>query len=210
MSSVPYRPPELCTKTRDILAGIDRPDKIHPATITDVVGVFADIKPASVIDGRAIPDKELVGFGLPCIPFSLGYGRDGFALSKDPEIAEAMIDSLRESSYVKDTTGQTDTALERKIGMMLGYPKTAITYYLSREHRIKLNNKSIYENDIEIDTLAFCNLVLSRKHWREEIAAYVKPIAESVKLYTPNTYRVMLSNAAGAKAMHAAALSDVF
>lgn len=193
------------------LKELDQPGQILPASaITNIIGVFTDIKPAAIVEENDLTTSQIHGLGLAHLPFNMRDGQCGNIVSKDSNLAERLSLLLQSSLHHRTTSGKLDMALEYQIGLALGYPKTATTYYLSNAHKGIIHNRRNYETKIDIETLAFCTLVLSKRHWRDEIDSYVTPLRQAVREYAPNTYRVMVSNAIADQALRNTTISTTF
>ena len=80
-------------------------------------------------------------------------------------------------------------SFNRELGLLLGYPPTAVDYFLSRKP----------ENDTDEDRDRILRnrfYVHSKKHEDAEFNAYEKPIYDVIRAYCPRVYNIMNSEPA--------------
>jgi hypothetical protein len=172
----------------DYMLGLENLDRLSCSVptgdITDIVGVLDRIKPAAMVSYRPELPGALEGLNLSVSLFGYDTGSiDRMTVSKDPHLANELAE-LFQNGYEADDRC-------RRIGMLLGYPKSAIDYYLRRRFTIESQGElpmiipeairgTIYKE--------FCQFNLSLEHWREEIEQYAIPLEKAVRNLTPETY----------------------
>jgi hypothetical protein len=174
---------EIALDKLDRLSG-----SINPADIIDTVGVLADIKPASIIDYSPDLLDVLDKLGLSyCELGRCPEAIDDLTLSKDPRISVELATILTDEEASDDKF--------RRIGTLLGYPESAIEYFIRRSTSIDKDDP-----DEELPAIIpkafdgtvhdeFCQFILSPEHWREEVEAYALPLEAAVRDMAPKTFR---------------------
>jgi hypothetical protein len=160
-------------------------DGIRLGDTVDIVGVLADVKPASVVSYNPELLDVLWKLDLSTCPFGYEPGLvERMTVSKDQHLAEELADL-----FVNNYDGEDRN---REIGTLLGYPASATEYFVKR--RLTLEKDSELPMVIPADLTGtvrkeFCQFNLSPENWREEVEKYAVPLEEAVRNLTPETYR---------------------
>lgn len=81
--------------------------------------------------------------------------------------------------------------LDRKIGQLVGYPSSAIDYYIDRLGKYYQTGElsDFVELSGEYQSyLPFVEFILSPDNYQAEIASYVEPLRQVTKAYAPELY----------------------
>ena len=205
-----FEPSEEFAKT---LEQLDNLRSIQASEKVSVAGVLGDIKPAAAVwlDERARTDGGadlLERLNLTVLPEE---GNDNsYIIAKDTETAarlaelfQKMRSRLERSRKEHDgrfDIGEVDESVERQIGELLGYPATAIDYYV-RRYRVRDETDEeadeSFKRQIPASPINNGWIILSPEHWREELEQYATPIWEATKQYFPKTARKLAVKSAG-------------
>ena len=155
-----------------------------------VVGVLIGLKPVAMIgnnsENRDIDAELISDLGLRTAFWSeknLTY------VSFDQILANRMAELHR------TVWGENTEHLEenREIGQLLGYPKTAVEYFVRRLELFK-TGMPLPMLDVEDDeniSEYFLEMILSPEHYKAEIAEYCRPLEKAVQQYAPKTYALI-------------------
>ncbi len=164
--------------------------KREPLALTDamnIAGVISGIKPAALIDGDLTDRKALKSLNLFSSPSAYGL----LAVSRDATTAKKLSDAHIELMTDKGR----DADLHRDIGRLLGYPPTAINYFLKRIKTmdtaeelpmVRVRSRKYIKNN------HFQQLILSPKYWQQELATYCEPLEEAMCANLPKSYRAVV------------------
>lgn len=184
---------ELSESQQAALQEIDEGVGLGRLNSVDVVGVFAGVKPSCRIDVKegaiakyqAIIDK----LDLETTELTIEPGRRILFISTDSDLAH----QLSEPRQTITTTDETSAfeEMEYKIGQLLGYPATATKHYLERLNDFCITGE--FSPFVEVpeyygDARYFVNIILSPDNYQDEMANYIEPLCQAVKLYTPKLY----------------------
>lgn len=155
--------------------------------ITDIVGVLSGIKPAAMVEHRPQLIEVAEKFDLSVKFFK--YESEpvgGMTISRDPYLAAELAELFQNGWEADDRC--------RRIGTLLGYPRSATDYYIRRRHTIGKEDELpmiLPESIMGTVRKEFCQFNLSPEHWREEIDGYAMPLEKAVRDLTPETFRKM-------------------
>lgn len=167
-----------------------------------IVGVIIDVKPSCMIDFTPFDtenmslktfEKYLKELGLEFIyektelnanfepPFTHTY-----FISKNKDTVGMLFDAEHELYDHFDTDEPNAPIIKiihKKIGRLLGYPETAIDWFLVRTEKMDLGEmeKDEYMKDLQ----KYHHFIHSRTNSEEEFEEYDKPIHEAMEKYTP-------------------------
>ena len=154
--------------------------------VSDVVGVICDIKPAAIIggDNTYISKDFLKTIGLESTDSSV---KDILYVSKDMKVARRLA-RLHEKSWEDPMESLEE---HREIGELLGYPDSAIDYYLKRLKTLDSDNPLPQCRPPEVEgtvSRRFQRFILSPDNYELEVRGYCIPLEEATRLYAPKTY----------------------
>ncbi|HEX8390668.1 MAG TPA: hypothetical protein VF597_04565 [Candidatus Saccharimonadales bacterium] len=190
---------EIPPLTAEKIAAIDQLDEFgasgdkSKATETAfVVGVLSGVKPSTIIyrdrlgdvsdQGRF--DDTLEKLDLSHVTY-MSFGHEINIISRHPEIADALVQAL-------DIRAVDSDVAHRRIGQLLGYPETATDYFIERLSTLDTTDELPRVDKTDLGELEhFSQLILSPEHYEDEIAAYVRPLADSVHVLAPKTYELL-------------------
>lgn len=160
----------------------------------NLLGVYLDIKPAAMgdwaidsADEKSIRllKKKLLALGIYVVDGGIRSGNDFFEFyaSKSVKRAEELR-NLFEESFNKGR----DSELNTKLGKMLGYPDTAIQYYIrlhpengvSKNHLAMINRNRFYAHSLA--------------HEDDEFLAYEYPLYKYIEKHCPRTAKFLKSD----------------
>lgn len=194
---------EKCSRP---LIGADR--------LSCIVGVLIDIKPSCVIDFTEFDtenmslkefEKILKELGLVFIYEKTELGADfdvtfthTYFISKDKETVDMIFDAEHELYDHFDTDEPNAPIIKiihKKIGRLLGYPETAIDWFLIRTEKMDLGE--IDADDAKKDLKTYYHFIHSRLNGEEEFEEYDKPIHEAMEKYAPLSAKIMREESDG-------------
>jgi len=176
----------LSSEQQEILGLIDvETESIKQANgVIDLVGVIAGIKPVAFLDKDQV-NADLIGaMGISCESID----DESYAISRDENL------SLELKELFLSRQGESGAASDewyRQFGTLLGYPDTAIDYYIKRMPTVFTDTPLpfVEPDSIEGTTTSYFNqLVLSPDNYEAELDEYVKPLEAAVKKLAPKTY----------------------
>lgn len=186
---IPALTPEIMQAVEDFdeMSSAPENSKSVLGEMTDVVGVFAGVKPASLIEmsGETARDDQLrdnmTRMGLTVREFNSSQGALLATVSRYPELADAL-------KYERVNNFNTDDdAQQYRIGALLGYPKTSTDHFL---HRIKIQRETGEWPESEIKgKRAYSQFVTSPEYYQQELRQLSEPLEESVKIITPKLHQ---------------------
>lgn len=186
---IPVLTPEIMQAVEDFDEISSEPEnpKSVLGEMTDIVGVFAGVKPASLIEmsGDITRNDQLrdsvIRMGLTIREFNSSQGVLLAAVSRNPELADAL-KYERANNFNMD-----DNAQQYRIGALLGYPKTSTDHFL---HRIKIQRDTGEWPEVEIKgKRAYSQFITSPEHYQQELQQLSEPLEESVKIITPKLHQ---------------------
>lgn len=158
----------------------------------DVLGVLIGLKPAAMIDEPNGPDcdrfiKIMTDLNLHVItqPSEINYRGEIFRetvlfLSRDAEItrqASECFAKLREAlHYSKASHPEVPRSLDRRFGELMGYPSTAVEYFLKRRY-----------NNAPLGVIGKY-YAHSPEHLKEEKELFDFKLDSAISRYTPRTH----------------------
>ena len=198
---------------REIIAKLENyifEHKNKPGTaagmMTDYIGVMIGVKPAAVnyFNAEELSGVDLIEFnellnraGLKALFFRQDYVKMGklvwikdIYVSRNTETAFKLHQAFEKLYNSMDDIGQTINQKlweesSREIGHLLGYPETAIEYFIAEqdienEERQRLSGRYQF-------------YIHSPQHHEREYRAYDAKIFQAIREYTPKTADIMLS-----------------
>lgn len=165
------------------LVGLDQlSDHINISDIVNIVGVEVDIKPSTIVAYKPDLLDAIDDLGLATCLF--GYDPDDIdkiTVSKNQELAYELAYLFRDKTDLEED--------HRRIGELLGYPKTATDYYLER----RLTLDRAFDERLPIIKPAgvksvFCQFNLSPERWRDEVDEYAAPLESAARGLIPVTF----------------------
>lgn len=152
--------------------------------VIDLVGVIAGIKPVAFLDKDQVNADLINAMGISC----QAIDEESYAISRDEnlglQLKEVFLSRQGESGAASDEW-------YRQFGTLLGYPDTAIDYYIKRMPTVFTDTPLpfVEPDSIEGTTTNYFNqLVLSPDNYEAELDEYVKPLEAAVKKLAPKTY----------------------
>jgi len=189
---------------------LDQAEDLPQSGRLDLVGVYAGVKPAAIMGGYYHIDD----FTEPCELSELNYsvtarlidladrlglkyrGMRGvhFAVSRHQAILDVLKD--RHSNILSRSRGEQELR-HRQIGRLVGYPDTAIDYFLYRLHEEHSNGSlppSVKPDKTFGDVRHFANFVLSPNNMQYELESYARKLQQAAKYFTPRLYKQVVVN----------------
>jgi hypothetical protein len=152
--------------------------------ITELVGVLAGLKPSALMQQNWIHTVDIEAVGMS---YEVLEDRN-FAISRDSVISNYLsevVQSARHDDEYDPVEG------DRQLGKLLGYPDTAVEYYVARATTVNtsdelpiVKSRSLQDTTTEF----FQQFILSPDHYEQEINEFLLPLQAAVKSLTPNTY----------------------
>lgn len=175
---------------KEALGELDRTPDIMPCDKYDLIGLMGGIKPATnvsitVRDGEEVKegnvDALLNKLGLKYVKMTeTGFDEKGalnivnYFIAKTTDMAKRLQELVDQKKPNED-----DVALEREIGRMLGYPETAIEYFIKR-----IEGKAPWDSGEEGKYALY---VHSPDHFEEERQQYDDKIDGLFEKYCPES-----------------------
>ena len=163
--------------------------KLAARDVSDVIGVLYGVKPAAMIggDNTCISKDVLNNLGLQCVSSTV---EDILYISYDKEMA-IRLSNLHERAW-DDPMESFDE--HREIGKLLGYPDTAVEYYLERLKTLDGDNPLPQFRPPEVEgtiSRRFQRFILSPGRYQEEVKKYCLPLEEATRAHAPKTYEAL-------------------
>ena len=194
------------------LLGTHERELIVADRLSNLIGVLIDIKPACIFDFRKadfskIDDKKVRNYleklGLVFrIEDTLVEVKDGedfeistYFVSKKQETLDMLVDAEHELYDLFDEKEPNAPVIKmehRKIGRLLGYPETAIEYFLVRSEKMDLGEIPVEEAMKDVEK--YHHFIHSRVNGEEEFEEYDKPIHEAMEKYLPTSAKILREN----------------
>lgn len=142
--------------------------------VIDVIGVVAGIKPAAIVGG----DTTAVSTPL--------LDRLGVKTATSTAAEQLIYVSYRQELAL-DLAAAHERALagdleaHRQVGELLGYPETAIVYFLKRWESLDTDQPLPQHRPEEVEgtvSRRFQAFILSPDHYEEEVASYCQPLEQ--------------------------------
>ena len=162
-------------------------DFVQAGCVMNLVGVLVGLKPAAYLEesDSLIPLLRETG-----VYTKKTRRNGGVAVSRTSKQATRLARDIRHT-WGKKTINES---IERRIGEALGYPKTATEYFVARLVVMQLGKDIplvVPEPSDEIPHESFIQFILSPEYYKEEIAAYAKPLEEATRRYAPHSYEIL-------------------
>lgn len=163
--------------------------------IADIIGVYIGVKPCCLIaftldNASKIEigklEKLLRSFDMKCLHERHDDTLNLFVSKSDKKLSEIVLsfDELWKLNY----ESPEKPAIDAKIGKLLGYPETAISYYIHRDR-----GKSL--SDAHKERIAHNRFFAhSAAHEDEEFAVFDAKIYRAMKKYTSRSAKIFESN----------------
>lgn len=183
----------------------------RPAVMSDrlsnIIGVLIDVKPTAIIDfspqseriNLADFEKYLSRLGLSFIydRTIIGSGATPdfihtYFISKQPSLIRQLLNAEHELYELFQTNAPNAPVIKathRLIGRLLGYPETAIDYFLLRQEKMELAEipQSEWSKDIE----SYFHFIHSQLNGVDEFEVYDRPIHEAMAECLPTSAEIM-------------------
>lgn len=117
-----------------------------------------------------------------------GYVFQNIVLGNDMKEIYEFMDVYQKRLLDKDT----DAEIDRKFGLMMGYPETAVKAFVGDPGYTKITSDDLDEEIQNQEYMAFGNLTFSKEHFEEELDV-VKKWAEVVKKKAPKVYDIIVT-----------------
>jgi len=159
--------------------------------VSELVGVLSGIKPAALMNKPSINVEDIESVGLKHI----ALGNRFYGVSRDDEINK-YISEVYSADRTED--GYLTEDSNRSFGTLLGYPETAIDYFLARTSTVDSPDvlPIVKTRRLQGTVGEFLHLfILSPEHYEREIEEYIAPLEAAIKSLTPNTYLYMQEQA---------------
>jgi|GEM_PF-5584625 len=178
--------PLMNAEQKEALGLIDMESKTYVQAVatSDLIGVIAGIKPVAFLHDAEISLELVSATGMSCEPILNGL----FAASRDENLNLELRDVFL--SY-RDKNGRVTDEGSRKTGELLGYPDTAVDYFVERSHTVRTSNELplvVPLSTLDTPSEFFNQFILSPNNYQEEMDTYIKPLEAAVKELAPNTY----------------------
>ena len=167
--------------------GVDCYSTRQLSDIVNIVGVLADIKPVTIIDDEFHDDasrQRLLGLvdalGMTSHEATLLNGVKSIFISKDTQKA-ILLNDLWNELFLREISDRDD--VERGIGKLLGFPETAIDFYIKRGDEYNITPAAPQSGE------PFHRLVLSPENTESERAEYCVPLEDATRELLPRTYQ---------------------
>lgn len=198
---------EVITNLENYLFEHKNKPHVAASMMADYIGVIIGVKPSAInhFDATELPSIDLVEFnelldqaGLKAVFLKQDYIDVGkltwleeICVSHDIETAFNLHQAFTKLHSSMDDIGQTlnqETWEEssRKIGHLLGYPSTAIEYFITEQD---IENE---ERNQLLERYQF--YIHSPKHHEEEYQSYDHKIFQALQDYAPKTASFFLSS----------------
>ena len=159
-----------------------------PDDTVNFVGVLAGVKPVALLHDLDLVTRYADDFSLHVsinhAPFE-GATSPWIAVSRDEKVSQQLIENL---------SNLDDEESEREIGYMLGFPATAVDYYLKRIGTIDTPDELPFVTPLSTRGTAsesFQKLIFSPDSYNDELNQYSVPLENAVKTLLPETYEVI-------------------
>lgn len=148
-----------------------------------------EVKRAISADRWEYIEQLLSGFGLHCITSTritdntfvqpkdgrhLWVGLGDIFLAQSLEVAKELSEAHRRNDV-------------RRLGELFGFPQTAIDAFMTKD-LVPTSEWPESTDDVSRDDMQFLNHMISKQHWRDEIA-YLPELASDTKRISPKIYR---------------------
>lgn len=180
---------ELTESQAEVLARLDQNAKnfVQAGCVMNLAGVLVGLKPAAYLEESEALIPALKEIGL----YSKKTRRNGgVAVSYAPKYAAQLAHDIRKT-WGKKTINEP---IERRIGGLLGYPETAIDYFVVRSVVMRLGKDVplvMPSPGAGVPHEAFIQFVLSPEHYRDELAQYAAPLEAATRQLAPNSYELL-------------------
>lgn len=203
-------------KTQKILKKFEKAaiNKVHDENViladrmANIIGVLLDIKPACIVDffiskfnekEAELMEKLVKDLELSCVIernlVTLNPGEKTelrtFYISKKLENAELLASVEHEMEQQFRENFQDPYKIKechRRIGRILGYPETAIEFFLIRWDKIVAKEYTAEEADKE--SKKYFHFIHSELNAEEEFEEYDRPIHEAMEQYIPTLTKI--------------------
>jgi len=180
---------ELTELQAVVLAQLDQNAKnfVQAGCVMNLVGVLTGLKPAAYLEESEGLIPALKEIGLYC---KKTRRNGGVAVSYAPKHAAQLAHDIRKT-WGKNTINEP---IERRIGSLLGYPETAVDYFVVRSVVMRLGKDVplvMPEPGAEVPHEAFMQFILSPEHYREELALYATPLEAATRQFAPHSYELL-------------------
>jgi len=174
--------PPLSKDQQDALYKLDQTatDMLSASLVVDVVGVIAGIKPAAFLEEGEKQKNLIKALGLCFTSMEQGMATISWSQERADELAELMNDM------------RADDDLERKIGLLLGYPPTATEYFIVRSRMEILPPFVEPEPGPGIPNENYLQFVLSPENYEEEVRMYAAPLEAATIQLAPRAHAVFV------------------
>lgn len=203
---------ETLGKLEKYLLGSHERELIVADRLSNLVGVLIDIKPACIIDFRKNDflkfdskkfEDYLKKLGLVFkaeetlveVKGGEDFKVNTYFISKKQETLNMIVDAEHELYDLFDENEPNAPVIKmehRKIGRLLGYPETAIEYFLVRCEKMDLGEISMEEAMKDVNK--YHHFIHSRTNGEEEYEEYDRPIHEAMEKYLPTSAEIMRKN----------------
>ena len=172
--------PEQAKAMKQLDSEAKKCDNADLQDISDITGVIAGVKPASIVRKSAAIENFIADSGYAYEDVD----RELVTFSRSPKAAHILSELFHE--FWRGPADFVQNSYD--IGQLLGYPKTATDYYL---HRLASDNYRTVPMIYSEEAMMVGHtpgLVLSPDHWREEMAEYEMPIREAFAELAPKSF----------------------
>ena len=177
--------------------------------LSNILGVLIDIKPTCIIDFNpnfesfdlAKFEQYLEKLDLKFIYDHTKIGGESeldfvntYFMSKNLETVKQLVEAEHKLYNLFNTDEPNSPLIKnqhRLIGRLLGYPETAIEFFLIRQEKMDLGE--IEKSEWQKDLKTYFHFIHSRLNGEEEFELYDRPIHEAMDKYLPTSAKIMQS-----------------
>lgn len=181
---------EIPAITPEFVSAVSRLDSMelgptHSSELVDLVGVIAGVKPACYIGAS----EEILDIAEGANLSVSDAGKGRYTISRDSVVAEDLSIKTQKMRDLNIKNQPLNEALERSIGISLGYPKASIDFFIdyTKGDGYSLLGR-IPKSYGDVSHFGWFIMPTDQAGMEAVIKEHAEPLREAVEIMTPDLY----------------------